>query len=196
MGMSIPYTETGRTTQKLRTRDALVAAARDLITRGLTPTVEDAAAEASISRTTAYRYFRNQREILAAAYPIIDRESLLGDDPPTDVAERLDRVVHEHLRFTMAHEAAFRAALRLSLDPSDEAPLLRRGRVVGWVSEALEPLRTELSDDAILQLARAIRATTGIESMIWLTDVAGMTHDEAVELMRWSAQALLQAARS
>ena len=52
-----PYESTGRTAQKNRTRKALIDAARALIVSGITPTVEDAAAAASISRTTAYRYF-------------------------------------------------------------------------------------------------------------------------------------------
>ena len=41
--MSTAYETEGRTAQKQRTRAALVAAARDLVAEGLTPTVEDAA---------------------------------------------------------------------------------------------------------------------------------------------------------
>ena len=48
MDMSIPYEAVGRTRQKERTRGALIAAARDLVAQGITPTVEDAAAAASI----------------------------------------------------------------------------------------------------------------------------------------------------
>ena len=51
--MSIPYEEGGRSAQKRRTRDALVAAARDMVATGVTPTVDEAAAVASISRTTS-----------------------------------------------------------------------------------------------------------------------------------------------
>jgi hypothetical protein len=46
-----------------------------------------------------------------------------------------------------------------------------------------------------IPLALAIRATTGIEALIWLTDVAGLAKSEAAELMRYSAQALLQSAQ-
>jgi AcrR family transcriptional regulator len=56
MSMSIPYETTGRTHQKARTRAALVAATRELLAEGITPTVEEAAGRAQISRTTAYRY--------------------------------------------------------------------------------------------------------------------------------------------
>ncbi len=53
--MATSYELSGRRHQKARTRDALVAAARALLAQGTTPTVEEAAAAAAVSRTTAYR---------------------------------------------------------------------------------------------------------------------------------------------
>ena len=195
MGMSIPYTETGRTRQKQRTRDALIDAARALISQGVTPTVEDAAAEADISRTTAYRYFANRRELLVAAHPQIAEHSLLPDDPPDDPHERLEIVLDIVLTMTVENETAMRAAFVLSLDPRHETEfILRAGRAIGWIEEALEPLRPKLKPKGVKQLARAIRATAGIEPMIWLCDVAGLSRPEAVKLMKWSAHALLDAA--
>lgn len=195
MGMSIPYVETGRSRQKQRTRDALVDAARGLIRTGVTPTVEQAADEAGISRTTAYRYFSNRRELLVAAHPQIGARSLLPDDPPDDPHARLELVLEAHLGMTVEHEHALRTAFTLSLDTEHKGELvLRRGRVVGWVEDALEPLRTTLGKIGIRRLARAIRATAGIESLIWLVDVAGLSRPEAVKLMKWSAHALLDAA--
>jgi AcrR family transcriptional regulator len=195
MDMSIPYESTGRTAQKMRTRKALIEAARALIARGVTPTVEDAAAEASISRTTAYRYFPNQRDLLIAAYPETELGSLLGDHPPGDVAARLDLVVDEYLRMTIDNEAALRTALRLSLELDEahrENLLLRRGRVIIWLKDALEPLSGQLSEQAMTRLVHAIRASAGIEALIWLCDVAGLSRDEAKDLMIWSAQSLLR----
>jgi AcrR family transcriptional regulator len=84
MGVTVPYERTGRVSQKARTREALIAGARSLLAQGVTPTMEGAAAAASISRTTAYRYFPSLRDLLVAAYPHIDQESLLGPDPPAD----------------------------------------------------------------------------------------------------------------
>ena len=52
-----PYLATGRINQKGRTRGALLAAARRLMKRGEPVTVIGAAAEAGISKATAYRYF-------------------------------------------------------------------------------------------------------------------------------------------
>src|SRR5258708_15750682 len=84
--MSTPYETGGRSAQKARTRDALVAAARDLVTAGVTPTVEDASAAASISRTTAYRYFPNKRALLVAAHPETPPPPILPAHPPPDPA--------------------------------------------------------------------------------------------------------------
>jgi AcrR family transcriptional regulator len=195
--VSIPYELNGRTAQKRRTRDALVAAARDLVAQGVTPTVEAAAEAASISRTTAYRYFPSQRALLAAAHPETATESLLPEHAPDDVAERLDIVVGMFTRMILATEAQQRTMLRLSLeaDPVERAQLpLRQGRAIKWIEEALAPLQPAMPAAAVHRLALAIRSATGIEALAWLTDIAGLSRDDATTLMRWSARALLDAA--
>lgn len=193
--MPIPYERVGRTRQKQRTRDALVAAARDLVAQGVTPTIEEAATAASISRTTAYRYFPNQRGLLLAAHPEIEALSLLPEVAPDDPAARLDAVIEAFVRLIVNTEPQQRTMLRLSLDPDPdhrgELPL-RRGRAIGWIEEALSPLRARLSEDELRRLVLAIRTSTGIEALVWLTDVAGLSRAEAAELMRWSASALLR----
>jgi AcrR family transcriptional regulator len=197
MEKSIPYEATGRSRQKSRTRRDLVEAARALISAGTTPTVEETAAAASVSRTTAYRYFPTQRDLLLAAYPAMELTSLLGEDAPADAEARLNQVVNEYLDMTIANEAMLRTALWLSLDPSNskhEKLLVRKGRVIIWLEDALAPLRGTLTDDALESLVRAIRAAAGIEALVWLTDIAELSREEAKELMRWSAQALLRQA--
>ena len=162
--------------------------------RGTDPTVEDAAAEAGISRTTAYRYFPNQRALLAAAYPEIDAASLLpADAPPSDVAARLDLVMAAFTAFTVEWEPQLRTQLRLSLEPGTPQPTLRGGRAIGWIEDALRPAAGRLD---VHRLAVAIRSATGIESLVWLTDIAGLSRTEAVATMRESARALLNAALS
>ncbi len=198
-GMSIPYEASGRVEQKSRTRAALVVAAREMVSRGLAPTVAEAADAAAVSRTTAYRYFPNQRSLLAAAHPETGAESMLGEDPPSDAASRLDEVVRRFTTMILETEAQQRTMLRLSLedDPEDRGGQpLRQGRAIGWITEALEPLREQLSDDELRRLVLAIRSAIGIEALVWLTDIGGLSRDAAVELMRWSAQSMLQAALS
>jgi AcrR family transcriptional regulator len=194
--MSISYEKTGRTRQKARTREAVIASARALIAAGATPTIEQAADAAGISRATAYRYFPNQRTMLVAAYPEIEARSLLGIDPPEGVAARLDRVVDEVTRVLIDKEPELRTMLRLSLDADEthrQHLLLRQGRVIGWLEEALQPLRPTISKAELRRLVYAIRCAVGIEPLVWLCDVAGLSRKEAVDVMRWSARGLLRA---
>lgn len=195
MGMSIPYELAGRTGQKARTRNALIASTRELLAAGMTPTVEQAAAAASISRTTAYRYFPNQRSLLVAAHPETEAVSLLDDGAPEDGERRFELAVKALTELVVDTEPELRAMLRISLDrDADErdALLLRQGRAIGWLEEALAPLGERLSEAALRRLVLATRATCGIEALVWLTDIAGLSRDEAVGVMRWSAAALLQ----
>src|SRR3989442_7977407 len=143
-GMHVPYEETGRVNQKLRTRDALIAATRELLAQGVTPTMEGAAAAAAISRTTAYRYFPNLRALLVAAYPHIEQRSLLGPEPPQDPAARLAIVAEDQTLRVLKYEPEMRAVLRLSLEAdSAGGPKLpmNRGLRIGWIEDALTPLR-------------------------------------------------------
>src|ERR671910_3256179 len=133
--MDVPYLHTGRTNQKARTRDALIAAARQLLAEGVTPTIEAAAAEASIGRTTAYRYFPNSRALLAATYPEIEMGSLLGADPPEDPLARLEIMAESLTRQILEHEPELRAQLRLALEgepAGGESLPLRRGGGGRW----------------------------------------------------------------
>jgi AcrR family transcriptional regulator len=195
--MSTPYELTGRTHQKARTRNALIAAARELLAEGVTLTVEQAADRAQISRTTAYRYFQNQRALLVATYPEIEAPSLLGADAPADPLERLDAVTEHLTRTILEHEPELRAQLRLTLEPTPpqpEALPYRQGRAIGWYEDALAPLRDRMTAAELRRLVLAIRATTGIEALVWLTDIAGLPRAEAVEIMRSSARTLARAA--
>ncbi|MDT7727014.1 MAG: hypothetical protein QOI21_3590 [Actinomycetota bacterium] len=197
--MSTAYEKTGRTNQKLRTRTALIAAARDLISRGgAAPTVEEAAAEAAVSRTTAYRYFPSQRALLVAAHPEVDAATMLPDDTSDDPEERLLAAVSAFTAMIAETEPQQRTMLRLSLEESPEARNLplRQGRAVGWFVDALSVLRPALSEADLRRIAIAVRSAVGIEARVWLTDVAGVSGEEAERLMRWSAQAILRHALS
>ena len=197
MQMSMPYELNGRVAQKRRTRDALIAAARELVAEGLTPTVEAAAEAAAISRTTAYRYFPSQRALLVAAHPETGATSLLPANPPQDEAARLDLVVDAFVRSLLENEPQQRTMLRLSLEATaaERAQLpLRQGRGIKWIEEALTPPEATMPETERHRLALAIRTTIGVEALVWLTDVAGLSRNDAGDLMRWAASALLRSA--
>ena len=193
------YEDTGRVNQKRRTREALVGAARDLVARGRTPTVEEAAAAAGVSRTTAYRYFTTQHSLLAAAHPETAATSLLDDNTPPDPRERLRTTLRKMLRLLLESESQQRTMLRLSLEatPEERAKLpLRQGRAIRWIDDALTPLRDQLPPAELRRLVLAIRATSGIEALVWLTDIGGLSRSAAVDLMTSSALAIYEQALS
>jgi AcrR family transcriptional regulator len=192
---STSYESTGRTRQKARTRAALIGATRELLAEGSTPTVEQAADRAGISRTTAYRYFANRGELLAATYPDMERSSLLGADVPADREERFELIVKRLVEHVVEYEPELRAQLRLALTPDlrgDAELPLRRGRAIAWLEDALTPFGLPARESR--RLAIAIRATSGVEALVWMTDIAGLSRKEAATTMRSSARALLDAA--
>jgi AcrR family transcriptional regulator len=197
--MDVPYLKTGRTNQKARTREALISAARHLLARGITPTIEAAAAEAAVGRTTAYRYFKNSRALLGATFPDVELRSLLGEDPPEDPMARLE-IVAEHLaRRIVEHEHEYRAQLRLALEgepAGGESLPLRVGRRIEWLEDALAPLHGRMPEPELRRLLYGIGATLGIEAFVWLTDMAGMSQEEAAEIMRSNARTLLRSSMS
>ena len=198
MDMDVPYLNTGRTSQKARTRDALIAAARQLLAKGVTPTVEEAAAEASVGRTTAYRYFPNSRALVAATFPEVEMDSLLGEeDPPEDPLARLEIMAERFTREILEHEPELRAQLRLALEgepAGGESLPFRGGRRIRWIEDALSPLDGRMPERELRRLVLGIGATLGIEALVWLTDIGGLSREEAVEVMRSNARTLLRSA--
>lgn len=186
MAMAGAYESSGRTAQKRRTREHLVLVIRRLIAEGVTPTVDQVAQESGVSRTTTYRYFPTRRDLLLAAHPEIEQSSLLGTDAPEHPRHRLEIVLDEHFRILREWESQLRASLRASLEPGASQPPLRGGRAIVWIEDALRPLDKSRAHE----LAIAIRATAGIESYVWLRDIAGQSAARAVEIMRANALAI------
>ena len=192
MSRSISPPAHGRTGQKARTRAAMIEAARTLLAEGTTPTVEAAAAHAGVSRATAYRYFVNQRELLVATHPMLDMVSLLPADPPGDPTDRVLIVAKRITELILASEAEFRMSLRLSLEPGhrDDLPL-RKGRRLAWFEDALQPLRGHRKPATIKRLSVALAASVGVEAFVWLTDVAGLSRQQAAQQLLWTARTLM-----
>ncbi|MGV1007890.1 MAG: TetR/AcrR family transcriptional regulator [Dermatophilaceae bacterium] len=185
------YETMGRTRQKARTRATLVDATRALMAKGRMPTVEEIAASAGVGRTTAYRYFPTQEALVRAAHPQLEATSLLEPDAPADVHARFEIVLDEHLRILREWEPQLRASLRVSLEPGAAQPVLRGGRAIGWFLDALAPLSATHPDVDVRRVAIRLRCAAGIEAYVWLTDVAGLDGDDALQVLRANALQLL-----
>jgi AcrR family transcriptional regulator len=202
---------TGRERQKGRTRKALLAAAARLIADGRTPSVTEVADAAEISRRTAYRYFPTQEQLLVAAAVEGLRLGLVApsdedvipapepDTPLTDVEARLDRTVIALQRGAIANEQLFRTMIRVTVGrpspttPAEHTEPRRGARRIDWIELALEPVRKQLGKHRFDRLVSALTVCLGIDSLIVLRDLRGLTGPEAETVSRWTARSLLRA---
>jgi hypothetical protein len=87
-----------------------------------------------------------------------------------------------------------RKMIKLTVDaPSADGP--KRGyRRTGWIEQALEPLRPQLSPTHFDDLISALSCLIGWEAFIVLTDVRGLQPERARVIITSSALALIDAA--
>lgn len=194
----------GRQNQKQRTRNAIVATARDLVSQGKLPSVAEVAEAALVSPATAYRYFPDQLSLLRAAL----QEALPRDEEiatpiyaeTADVAERVAHATTAFLRLTLKRDSLVRAVMALSLLQSVEAPAnrqeaaaLRPGYRLAWIAQALAPLEGKMNAGALRRLTNALAVVVSSEALIALQDVSGLDAEEAVDICAWAARTLVQA---
>ncbi len=191
--------------QKARTRTALLDSAIVLIRQGRRPTVEEAALAVGISKRTAYRYFVSQEHMLADAA----LESLRGrmDEmfaaipPDADVHARIAGLARALRRLAESHDAELRVMIRASLDENADPDGSRsqppRGqRRLDWIRTALAPVRGRLAPDAYGRLVSSLAVCLGVDALMVLRDICGVTGEPAEALMIEMANTLLDQALS
>ena len=200
----------GRENQKLRTRRALIAAARDLIGQGRLPSVVEVADAALVSSATAYRYFPDQLSLLRAAVadalPPVAEIATPVHDEVTDPEERVVRATETFLRLVLKQEALVRAVMALSLLASVEsaesgeasgnhraAAAIRPGYRLAWITEALAPLEGKIDPAAFEQLSNALALIVSSEALVALQDVRGLDAEAAIGVCVWAARTLVRA---
>ena len=196
------YDSFGRMNQKRRTRAALMTAAAEFVRRGETPSILQVADAALVSKSTAYRYFPSQEALLAEALLDVVNQAELeavyaAARTPGPAAVRLDAVVQADHALVVKHEAAFRTAVRAMMAPrpDDPAEVPRRpGNRLRYLAEALAPLDDRLGPERLQRLVMALAMCVGMESIMVMLDICGLTPAAAEAVKRWAAAALLQAA--
>ena len=192
--------EKGRTSQKLRTRRALLETAAAMIAKGLRPTVTEVADAAEVSRRTAYRYFPTQVKLMTEAALEGLRPSMEAalDAAPSGsttgaIEARVDALVEQMQRLALANEALLRTMIHETvLHASDDKQPPRGTRRVEWIEAAVHPLRARLGPAAYSRLVSALALTTGIEALLVLRDIRGLSATQAVQVSHWMARALLK----
>lgn len=191
-------TATGRPNQRARTRKDLLDAASRLLRDGRTPTVDDVAAEAKVSRATAYRYFPSAEILIAETtldWAMPDAHTILADasDDPIERLERVDSALADVLA---ANEPAFRIMLAQFLQRSTDATDLpvRQNRRTALIEAALAPAASRFHPEALQRLTSALAVVMGTESMVAFNDVLQLDASRAGDVRRWMIRALVEAA--
>ncbi|WP_433466816.1 TetR/AcrR family transcriptional regulator [Spirillospora sp. CA-128828] len=199
-----PVRRGGREAQRRRTRKAIVDAAVRLSAGGATPSIDEIAAAADVSRRTIYMYFPTLDHLLIDATlgafnepPIEDvlADPALADDP----AGRVEALIRTMLEHSPQSLPLGRRLIRLTVDPPpnearDPAIPRRSPRRVLWLERACEPLRGTLSEESFERLVSALTVVGGWEAQITLRDVRGLDPQAEQEAITWAARALVEAA--
>ncbi len=188
-----------RPNQTARTRKDLLRAASRLMKQGQKFTLEDVAAEASVSRATAYRYFSSVEALLVEA-PVDGvtpgPDDLFDGVASTDPVERLlmvDAALHDMIA---DNEPALRLMLAQTLQrtDADDVPV-RQNRRTALIEAALAPAGHQFTPTALAALTRALAVIIGTESMVVTKDVLRLDDSDAREVRHWAIRALVDSAR-
>lgn len=195
--------ESSRSNQKRRTRKDLLQAAARLIQQGRSPSLDEVAAEAMVSRATAYRYFPNVEALLVEAAldmaaPAPDR--VFDGAPADDPVARMERVDAAFEAMIAANEGPLRMmlahAVQRPLRQVEDGDLpARQNRRTPLIEAALAPARAQLKPADAKLLARALALVVGTESMVVFKDVLQLGDADARKARRWAIRAMIEAAK-
>lgn len=195
---SQPQQHTGREAQRRRTRAALVEATTRLLADGRTPSVDEIAAAADVSRRTVYMHFPTLDQLLldAAVGALVTTEmdqrlaeATVGDD----AAQRVVALAGALADLAPQTLPLGRKILRLTVDAAERSSSGRGHRRVEWIEKAVEPLREKLSQEQFARLVSALSLVLGWEAMIVLRDIRGLSPDDEKTVTSWAAKTLVDA---
>lgn len=173
----------------------------DLMQSGITPSVTAVAEAAEVSRATAYRYFPSQAALVQAVVdealgPILEWRSS-DPDPKARIRDLLATSMPRIDQF----EATFKAALKLSLDQWAQRqagtlgnePQFTRGHRIDLLKDVTAPLRDEVGSARRERLEQALSLVFGVEVLVVLKDIWGLSASQAQTVAEWAAVALVDA---
>ena len=187
-----------RTNQKARTKRAIVGACRDLMGDGSQPTMPEVARAAMVSEATAYRYFPDLPSLLSAA--LVDdwpspAEALDPVAASNDPVERVAFATRFLLEGVAARQGAVRAMIAATITRPEVVNDARPGIRFGLIEHTLAPFLDALDDVArATQLERDLAVVVSAEALFCLTDLCGLSLDDAIDSAVRTAKTLAQAA--
>lgn len=189
--------------QRMRTRKDILRAAARLLKTGRSPSIEEVAKEALVSRATAYRYFSCIDDILLEApvdEAVPDPADIFPADSSLGLAERVDQAEAALHSICYKNEPQLRLMLAqclkrpLPAGGKNELPV-RQNRRTDYIDAALKPFRNEFDKETYERLRAALALIFGTEAMIVFRDVVPLAPSRARALKRWMLHALIRAAQ-
>jgi len=188
---------TGRVAQRRRTRKAIVDAASALLAAGADPSIGDIAAAADVSRRTIYTHFPTLDQLLldaAAGAMSIDVDGALAAAGDADAHTRISALISAIADGLAQTLPIGRKLIKLTVDAPPASRPRRGYRRVGWIEQALEPIRPQLGPARFDDLVSALSCLIGWEAFIVLTDIRGLRPEQARTIVTTNAIVLIDAA--
>lgn len=193
--MKKDYITSGRSKQKLHTRDKILNAANKLINEKGEFTLEEVAVAAELSRATVYRYYSNIDILSAEA--VLDMntksgETILKELKSNDLLSQCLEIQDYYNNLALLNETAFRKFLSIILTNANEVEYSRGGRRVETLKSSLQNLNINYPPKQITNLINAASVFMGIEALIVTKDVCGLDNESSISTLRWGLEMMIK----
>ena len=191
--MKKKYLGSGRTNQKLKTREKILHSTQVLLERKTDFTLEDVANHTKISRATIYRYYSNI-DILAAE-AVLDlstksSEEIIEEVKDLNLKESLMAIQEYYNNLTIDHEAGFRKYMSVVLN-ADQSTKIRGARRKKTILMLLQQRTKNIDPEEIEKLANLATALMGIEPFVVTKDVCHLNNQQSKEVLKWGLEQIL-----
>ena len=194
--MKEDFLGTGRVNQKAQTRINILDAAKRLLDKNETVTLEDIAKEANISRATMYRYYSSVDVVITEATLDINHKTpkeILQLLKGMGLIDRIYAIQKYYNTLALKHETAFRRYMSAVLSESISSKTKLRGaRRVKTLNLALEPFQDEIKLEEKEKLINVATILMGIDPIIAGKDVCELSNAEVNESLVWALEMILK----
>ena len=190
--MNDDYIKSGRTNQKLETRNKILDSAKFFLNEGVDFNLEDVANKSGMSRATIYRYYSNVEVLAAEAVLDISTKSpqtIYNDLKGLALEDKIYQIQDYFNTLTFEHENAFRKYLStvMVLDPSEVKRGARRPKALKLILDD-----TDLNPVDKINLANLFTLMMGLEPVVIAKDVLGLKNEDAKALLKWGLELLIK----
>lgn len=188
------YLQSGRSKQKLKTRNRILDSAQKFLSKGENFTLEAVAEEAGLSRATIYRYYSNV-ELLAAeaALDVYTHtpEAIYSRLNKKPLPEILLGIQDYYNRLAMDHESSFRKFLSITLSSSQEMPK-RGARRIETLKLALGNHHMDMKQEELQNFIYLATVLMGVEALIVTKDVCQLDNKKSKQVLQWGLEMLIK----